>query len=312
MSGSRGAARCNPCWTDRHKPKARDDAAWAEYQAAWLAWHDATDELDKAEALTVSEAAERASADAWTALTAANEDAAWLLKSDYNPNPDTFAIALERARSEYRQHADPDVLELLEYAYSASASGSAPSEPEPQETATAADSQAAEPESEPRNLEDTLAFVAVIQGEIDELGQVVHGAYWEADQALASLYAAEDARSAIDAHKRMLDALQRVEVGNRQIRDAVDYRPLVEPYWVYAEAALAAGEITADEHEAALVTINDAIGVLVTNSTSSQASTSEAKRQARTAIEDTAHSFILAATDGMAAFQKSLSESCQP
>ena len=294
--------------------QAQDDAAVAEHVAAWEAWNAATDELDKAEALPVLEAAGRASEDAWTALTAANKEAAWLLKPDYNPHPDTFAIALERARSEYRQHADPAVLELLEYAYSASAS--APSEPEPQETATAADSQAAEPESEPRNLEDSLAAVAVIQSEIDELAWTAYEAVQEADEALASLYAAEDARSAIDAHKRMLDALQRADEGDRQLRDAGAYRTLRErvevPYLVYAEAALAAGEITADEHEAALTAIQDAITAVAGSALSSGAETSEFRWLAQTAIEHTAHSFILAATDGMAAFQGSLSESCQP
>ncbi len=293
--------------------KAQDDAAVAEHVAAWEAWNAATDELDKAEALPVLEAAEQASEDAWTALTAAYKEAAWLLKPDYIPNPDTFAIALERARTEYRQHADPAVLDLLEYAYSAS--GSAPSEPEPQETATAADSQAAEPDSEPRNLEDTLAAVAVIQSELDELAWTAYEAVQEADDALASLYAAADAQSAIDAHKKMLDALQRADESDRQLRDAGAYHTLRErlevPYRVYAEAALAAGEITADEHQAALTAIQDAITAVAGNALSSGAETSEFRWLAQTAIQYTAHSFILADTESMAAFQASLSESCQ-
>ena len=125
----------------------------------------------------------------------------------------------------------------------------------------------------PLNLEETLAAVAVIQSEIDGLAWTAYDAAWEADEALSSLQAAKDARSAIDAHEKLLDALQRADEATRQMHDVVDYWALRErvegPYWVYAEAALAAGGMTTDEHEAALLTIQDAIGALRTNALSS-------------------------------------------
>ncbi|MXY96509.1 MAG: hypothetical protein F4Z29_01890 [Gemmatimonadetes bacterium] len=296
--------------------QAKYDAAGATHEDAWDAWNAATDELDKAEALTALEAAERASEDARDALTAANREAARLLQPDYNPNPDTLAIALERARSEHRPHADPAVLELYELAHFTKGPASAEpaaEEPEPEEIAAAEDPQTADPE--PLNLEETLAVVAVIQSEIDGLAWTAYDAAWEADEALSSLQAAVDARSAIDAHEKLLDARQRSYDPTQQLRDAVVYWTLRErvegPYWVHAEAALAAGEMTTEEHEAALVTIQDAISALRTNALSSGIDTRLGQRLAQTALEETANALILADTDGMAAFRMSLTESCQ-
>ena len=192
--------------------QARADAAGVTHEATWNAWNAATDELDKAEALTALEAAEQASEDAGDALTAANREAARLLQPDYRPNPDTLAIALDRARAEHRPNADSDVLELYELAHFTTGPASAEpaaAEPEPEEIAATEDPQTADPE--PRNLEETLATVAVIQSEIDGLAWTAYDAAWEADEALSSLQAAVDARSAIDAHETLLDALKRAD-----------------------------------------------------------------------------------------------------
>ena len=63
---------------------------------------------------------------------------------------------------------------------------------------------------------------------------------------------------------------------------------------------------------AALVTIQDAIGALRTNALSAGVDTRLGQRLAQTALEEAADSLILSDTDGMTAFRASLSESCDP
>ena len=91
------------------------EAAETRLQQAQSAFDAATDELDRAEAQQVLEAAEAAHTDAALRVQGANRSVSWLLNPDRDLSDDTETIAVQRADTAWRASVDPAIVELHDF-----------------------------------------------------------------------------------------------------------------------------------------------------------------------------------------------------
>ena len=291
------------------------DAEAAALRDAQEALEAAADELDRAEALQVFESADRRVADLTPILVDANDDVVKPVQPGWRSREDTEVIAVERARDAFLAAADPALVELLAAAYSDASLNEEPTEP--------ADDALEEPETagEALSLEELLSELEQLRDDVDGLRQESAEPYSAVQVALSRIHAAQNPRDAMDAYERFLDAALALEEFVRAASTA--HKTAGDAYRAYrwgVGGALNDGEISREEHDSRVAyayetyeTIEDTasrIGYIFID-TNEWMHVIRFKRLGRTALQEAANAFVLSDT-AWAAFQMSLSESCQP
>lgn len=297
-------ANIQASWDIHTEARTQLDAAETALQEAQIAVDSATDELDMAEAEQALEAASAARADAAATLTGTARAVASLLDPDRAPADDTEAVAVQRAAEAWRASADPAVVKLSELAVPGIVlTGNRPDPPEGEPIVT---------------VEDALAAVAAVRQEIDDVILGIRDLLLEVDNSITAIRDAESPQAAEAALQRFVDAAHALAEIRLRFRPAVwGWTLPIQPEAHTAEVAEAIQSAKdyvwhrpnirddvpewATEHESAVTAEHYAYyGVQV------------GLIRAEDALKDAAAVFIVADTAGMAAFQGSLNESCQP
>ena len=290
-------------WERQAQTQAQANAAEATYQTALGAYLSATDELDRAEAYQIAEAAFRRYEDLESDLQDATSDAARVLSPRFSATDETQSIALERAREAYRANADPSVQEL----FSMAASQDQP-QPEPlaeEETAI-----------EPLDLDQAFATLADRQSEVEELAVPIDLAHKAMLDGRSAIDAAEQPEDVAIGVRQLLDAAAELEELNQRLDAALNSASIAQSWHeFYEREALRADEITSEEYRENTDYIRAALNVLYASAARARDQAGqywETTRAARTDVESKAQVFAVTDPDGMAAFWASLSESCRP
>ena len=275
----------------------------------------ATDELDRVEAFQVFESAERRVGDLIPILVDAADEVVEPVQPGWSSREETEVIAVGRARDAFVATTDPALVELLAAAYSDASLNEEPTEP--------AEEPLEEPETagEALSLEELLSELEQLRDDVDGLRQESAEPYSAVQVALSRIHAAQNPRDAMDAYERFLDAALALEEFVRAASTA--HKTAGDAYWAYrwgVGGALNDGEISREEHDSRVAyayetyeTIEDTasrIGYIFID-TNEWMHVNRFKRLGRTALQEAANAFVLSDT-AWAAFQMSLSESCQP
>ena len=291
-------------WDIHTEARTQLDAAEVALQEAQIAVDSATDELDLAEAEQALEAASAAHTDAAATLTGAAREVASLLNLDRVPDDDTEAVAVQRAAEAWRASADPAVVKLSELAVPEIVlTGNRPDPPEADPIVT---------------VEGALAAVAGVKQEIDDVIFGVRDLLLEVDNSITAIRDAESPQAAEAALQRFVDAAHALAEIRLRFRPAVwGWTLPIQPEAHTAEVAEAIQ--SAKDYVWHRPNIRDDVPEWATKHESAVTAEHYAYYgvkvgliRAEDALKDAAAVFIVGDTAGMAAFQGSLAESCQP
>ena len=169
------------------------------------------------------------------------------------------------------------------------------------------------------SLEDALAAVDKLQGPVSDLMSAVRSASQDLSDAMTLLADAQQAGDVEAAHSQALAAANELHTAH-EIFEVVLVGAAFEielGHRRHGEAAVAAGEISQDEHYTNIGTVWESITALLdplgrTFDDATQLELPLEPRDFYRELSDTADAFALADAPAMAAYRASLSESCQP
>ena len=304
-------------WNDLVHAQWEAESARAAYESAQDAVEITTDELDRAEALQRLEE-EQVRYDAVQARLGDAIGGVTIFLHRGNPEAlaDPQAVALGRAEEAYRANADPSMSRLLDLEYSESLSRVKDDlrisfSPPPRamvEQLPPADAIAA-----------ALAALEQLEGPINDLVAAWRSATQDLSDGMNALLAAERPSDLEAAHQQTQNAVDALRSLNLEQQPAVmgDVWAIRDDLDAFAIAAVDAGEIITAEHNADYQLFRDVVDDLVAPLYEAR----DAARRVELPLEpsdyyahlwETRNAFAVADAAGMAAFEASLDESCEP
>ena len=288
-------------WDYRAETLAQLEAAETTLQQAQSAFDAAADELDRAEAQQVLEAAEAAHTEAALRVQGANRSVAWLLHPDRDLSDDTEVIAVQRADAAWRASADPAIAELHDFIRDPG-----PAEPWPEEP------QQVEPQVG-WTKEEVLTALERVQDTIDEAAQAIVSLLWDLDASITAIRDADSPGAVIAALQRSIDATHALERARPHYHAAVETWTLQTSAEVWDDEQVLAvfhgikGPDVGEEVPAWVLEGGEGLNA----SGFAEYAISVGRNRAEDTAKSAAAAFMVADTAGMAAIQASFSESCE-
>ena len=301
-------------WDRLAEIQGQVDAAEAALRDAQETLEAATDELDRAEALQVFESAERHVADLLPVFVDAAHEVVRSVRSGRRHREETEVIAVERAREAFYAAAAPALVELLGVTDAASSLYEEPVialEPASETTIPAEP----EPAGEALPPEELLRALQELQDEVYNLQLDVSGVRGQAEGAIGDIRRAENPTEALAARAAGREGLQALdEIDSAAWEAGRITQELESAYLDSVWRARDAGAISQEEHESARTTWYEAVQGISRLTTFIHDRADRRQHHliplGNAALEEAANVFVL--TDpAWAAFQMSLSESCQ-
>ena len=301
-------------WDRLAEIQGQVDAAEAALRDAQETLEAATDELDRAEALQVFESADRHVADLLPVFVDAAHEVVRSVRSGRRHREETEVIAVERAREAFYAAAAPALVELLGVTDAASSLYEEPVialEPASETTIPA------EPESDGEALppEELLRALQELQDEVYNLQLDYSGVRGQVEGAIGDIRRAENPTEALAAHAAGREGLQALdEIDSAAWEASRITQELERAYLDSVWRARDAGAISQEEHESALTTGREAARAIsrLASFAYDPVGHQQLIQLGNAALEEAANAFVLADTSAWQAFQRSLSESCQP
>ena len=302
-------------WDRLAEIQGQVDAAEAALRDAQETLEAAADELDRAEALQVFESADRHVADLLPVFVDAAHEVVRSVRSGRRHREETEVIAVERAREGFYAAAAPALVELLGVTDAAS---SLYEEPvialEPASEPADEPLEQPEPAGEALPPEELLRALQEFQDEVYNLQLDVSGVRGQVEGAIRDIRRAENPTEALAARAAGREGLQALDEIDSAARKAGRItQELERAYLDSVWRARDAGAISQEEHESARTTWYEAVQGIwrLTTFIHDRADRRQLIPLGNAALEEAANAFVLADTTAWAAFQMSLSESCQ-